>query len=71
MFRTSDAMLITKMDLLPYVPFSIDAVIADARLVRVDLAALSICALDGQGIESWCQWLDAQRQAVLATAGQR
>ena len=65
MFRTSDAMLVTKTDLLPYVPFSMDAVIADARQVRDEIAAFQICSLTGEGVERWCRWLEDQRQAVL------
>ena len=34
MFRTSQAMVISKSDLLPYVPFSVQAAIDDARLIQ-------------------------------------
>jgi hydrogenase nickel incorporation protein HypB len=71
MFRTSDAMLITKTDLLPHVPFSMDAVIADARLVHDKIAAFEICALSGAGIEQWCRWLIEQRDAVVKRSCQR
>ncbi len=44
MFRTSNAMIVTKMDLLPYVPFSVDAVLEDASRLRGDLKMLQLCA---------------------------
>ncbi|HQV33750.1 MAG TPA: hydrogenase nickel incorporation protein HypB, partial [Calditrichia bacterium] len=37
MFLTTDIMLVTKSDLLPYVPFSVDAVIEDAREVNAGI----------------------------------
>ena len=66
MFRTSHAMLVSKLDLLPHVPFSVEAVTDDARRIQPDLDVLQVCALDGRGIERWCQYLDEQRQRRLA-----
>ena len=65
MFRTSDAMLVTKTDLLPHVPFSMDAVIKDARLVHDEIMTLPICSLTGEGIDRWCHWLEQQREALI------
>lgn len=67
-FRTSQACVINKIDLLPYVPFSLSAVTEDAHLVRSDLPVLAVSALSGQGIESWCDFLLAQRQQLLDDA---
>lgn len=69
MFRTSDALVISKTDLLPHVPFSIDAAIADARLIRPDMQTFSVCALTGDGIADWCAFLERSR-AALVGAGQ-
>jgi hydrogenase nickel incorporation protein HypB len=66
MFRTSDALLITKCDLLPHVPFSVDEAIADAKRIRPDIDAFSLCSLTGQGIAQWCDYLDARRESLLA-----
>jgi len=65
MFRTSQAMIVSKTDLLPYVPFSIARVEQDARLIRDDLSIFEICALSGNGIEAWCQWLEAERAKLV------
>lgn len=69
MFRTSHALLITKTDLLPFVPFSPAAAIADARLVQPGLQALQVSSLQGTGLEDWSQFLLAARQR-LTLAGQ-
>lgn len=66
MFRTSQAMLVSKTDLLPHVPFSISAVTADARRIQPDLNVLEVCALDNTGIAAWCEYLRHERTARLA-----
>lgn len=66
MFRTSQAMVVTKMDLLPHVPFSVDAVIKDAHRIQPDLDVMTVCSLQGTGIDSWCEYLIAQRAEKLA-----
>ncbi|HVX12237.1 MAG TPA: hydrogenase nickel incorporation protein HypB [Pirellulales bacterium] len=65
-FRTSHAMVISKLDLLPYVPFSIDRAAADAREIQPKLTILPLCALDGHGIDAWCDFLETQRRELLA-----
>ena len=69
MFRTSQALVITKLDLLPHVPFSIEAAIEDARRIQPALEALSVCALDGTGIPEWCRYLERRRNELLEPRG--
>jgi hydrogenase nickel incorporation protein HypB len=57
MFLTSELMLVSKADLLPYVPFSVDAVTKDARDINPDLEVITISSLKGDGLEQWCDWL--------------
>ena len=57
MFLTSELMLVSKSDLLPYLPFSVDAVTQDARDINPDLEVITISALKGEGLEQWCHWL--------------
>jgi hydrogenase nickel incorporation protein HypB len=64
-FRTSQALVLTKLDLLPHVPFSIEAATADARRIQPALEVLCVCSPAGRGIAEWCAYLDRQRQAVL------
>ncbi|MEZ6133481.1 MAG: hydrogenase nickel incorporation protein HypB [Pirellulaceae bacterium] len=65
MFRTSQAMLVTKTDLLPYVPFDVQAVVEDARRIQGQLDVFQISSLHGEGIDAWCDWLEQQRQQML------
>tara|TARA_R110000744_G_scaffold9421_4_gene30163 strand:+ start:15491 stop:16186 length:696 start_codon:yes stop_codon:yes gene_type:complete len=57
MFLTSDMMLVSKCDLLPYVPFSVDAVVKDAREVNHEIEVLQVSSTNGEGIDEWCDWL--------------
>jgi len=57
MFLTTDIMVVTKTDLLPYVPFSIDAVIKDAKEVNNNIDTFLVSSLKGDGMNEWCNWL--------------
>ena len=68
MFRTSDAIVISKADLLPYVPFSVKSAITDAQLIQPDLHNFTVCSLTGDGIADWCAFLDDMRGRMIADA---
>jgi len=57
MFLTSELMIVSKADLLPYVPFSVDAAAKDAREVNPDLEVITVSSLNGEGTSAWCEWL--------------
>ena len=57
MFRTSQLMLVTKLDLLPHVPFRIEAFRRDVRAMREDLRILELSAVTGEGMEEWLAFL--------------
>jgi hydrogenase nickel incorporation protein HypB len=57
MFLTSELMLVSKSDLLPYLPFSVEAVTKDAREINADLEVITISSTNGEGIDKWCDWL--------------
>ncbi len=65
-FRTSHALVISKLDLLPYVPFDVEAAAADAHRIRPDLAILPLCARTGAGVANWCAYLEQVRDSLLA-----
>ncbi len=57
MFLTTDIMVVTKTDLLPYVPFSVDAVIKDAKEVNDKIETFTLSSYKGEGMEEWCDFL--------------
>jgi hydrogenase nickel incorporation protein HypB len=64
-FRTSHALVISKCDLLPYVPFEPTRAAADARRIRPDLEVFETSVHPVAGLEPWCNFLMAQRERVL------
>jgi hydrogenase nickel incorporation protein HypB len=63
MFLTSELLVVSKSDLLPYVPFSVEAVTKDARDVNPDIEVMTISSLKGDGMDEWCNWLIERVQA--------
>jgi hydrogenase nickel incorporation protein HypB len=64
-FRTSQALVINKIDLLAHVPFSIRAASDDARSIQADLSVWPVSALHATGIHEWCNYLDRRRHTLL------
>jgi hydrogenase nickel incorporation protein HypB len=64
MVRAASLMLINKVDLLPHVEFDIQRVIAHAREVNANVAALCLSARTGEGMQQWYDWL--QRESAMA-----
>jgi hydrogenase nickel incorporation protein HypB len=56
-FAQADIVLINKIDLMDYIPFRLERVLADIHTVNPNAAILQISATTGQGIEAWCDWL--------------
>jgi hydrogenase nickel incorporation protein HypB len=68
MFRAASAMIINKLDLLPYVDFSVDRALANARDVNPEIQSLTLSARSGEGMSAWYDWL--RRAMVGASAAQ-
>lgn len=64
-FRTSQAVVISKLDLLPHVPFSVANAREDARAVQPELEVLTVAALHGEGVDNWCDFLISKRRQLL------
>jgi hydrogenase nickel incorporation protein HypB len=64
-FRTSHALVVSKVDLLPYVPFCIERAILDARSVQPHLAVFPTSTHPASGLEEWCEYLLEQRRQLL------
>lgn len=65
-FRTSDVTIISKLDLLPHVTFSVSNAIEDARRVQPQMRFFPLSATTGEGLDAWCEFLVAAREAALA-----
>ncbi|MCP9927534.1 hydrogenase nickel incorporation protein HypB [Cyanobium sp. CH-040] len=68
MFREAHCVLITKTDLLPYLPVQLERIEAHIRQVNPRCAVIPVSATSGEGIEAWHQWLGAQLAAIAPAA---
>jgi len=57
MFRSADLMLITKIDLLPYVDFSIEKAVSLARRINPSMDFIALSAKTGEGMQEWLDYL--------------
>jgi len=57
MFRAADLCLITKSDLLPYVPFDVARATANALRVNPALECLTLSVTSREGFDAWLAWL--------------
>ena len=65
-FFKSELMVLTKTDLLPYVPFDAALAIENARRVHAEMEVVKVSCLTGQGMLEWLNWLEQRKQAYLA-----
>jgi hydrogenase nickel incorporation protein HypB len=57
MFRASQVMILTKIDLLPHVQFDVQRCIEYAQQVNPHIQVFQVSALTGSGLENWYEWL--------------
>lgn len=60
-FAESKVMILNKVDLLPYVNFSVERASAFARSVNKDIEIFTLSATTGQGMDAWYDWLRRER----------
>ena len=60
MFHSSTLCIINKIDLLPYVPFSIEKVKENAKKVNRNLEIIELSCTSGEGLQLWYNWLKAK-----------
>jgi len=56
-FFKSKLMVLTKIDLLPYVPFRLEEAIANARSVQPGIEILQVSTTSGEGLGAWMDWV--------------
>lgn len=61
MFKEADLVIINKIDLLAYVPFSITKCIENIKKINAKCEILQLSALKQDGMEKWLNWLDQSR----------
>ena len=64
MFHSSDLCIINKIDLLPYVPFSLEKTKEYAKRVNNRLEFIELSSLKGEGMNDWFEWLSKREKPV-------
>ncbi|ARV60661.1 hydrogenase accessory protein HypB [Nostocales cyanobacterium HT-58-2] len=59
-FRSSQVMILTKIDLLPHVQFDVQHCIEYAQQVNPQIQVFQVSALTGTGLENWYEWLSSK-----------
>ena len=62
-FTVCDALIINRMDVLPYFDFDMDKVVEYAHMRNPKLEIFPICAKTGEGVDKWTEWLKNQVRA--------
>ncbi|MEH2266813.1 MAG: hydrogenase nickel incorporation protein HypB [Nostoc sp.] len=57
MFRASNIMILTKIDLLPYVNFDLQKCIEYAKEVNPQIQIFQVSVTTGAGLDNWYKWL--------------
>ena len=57
MFETSDALVISKIDALPYFNFDMEKCMERARRLNPDIQIFPLSAKTGEGMDAWISWL--------------
>lgn len=65
MFFASELLLLNKIDLLPYLDFDVDKCIEYALRVNPKIKVLQVSATTGAGMDSWYQWISANREIAM------
>ncbi len=58
LFTEAEAVVLTKTDLLAYVPFNIDSCIEYINRIKPDLPVFQVSAIKDSGLDEWINWLE-------------
>ena len=72
-FQGADTVVLSKTDLLPFVPFDLDTALANLRAVNPEISVFLVSALNGEGMEEWLWFLRGlvERKGVPAASRSR
>ncbi|HEY9621221.1 MAG TPA: hydrogenase nickel incorporation protein HypB [Crinalium sp.] len=60
MFQQADCLLITKIDLAPYLDVDLDKIAANVRQMNPDVTIIAVSAKTGEGLDTWFDWVRSQ-----------
>ena len=67
MYQDVDALIINKIDLLPYINFNMEYFKKGVEMLNPGLITFPMSCTTGEGIDTWIKWLMVQIQAVKSS----
>ncbi len=58
MYRGVDALVINKIDLLPYIPFNMEYFQKGVKILNPEVVTFPLSCKTGEGLDNWIQWLE-------------
>ena len=68
-FLKSKLLVLSKIDLLPYVPFDMAAAEHNARVIHPEIDVVKLSCLTGAGLEQWRAWIEERRHELQSLQG--
>jgi len=68
MFGAADVLILSKLDLLPYVRFDAERAVGNALTINPRLRVFQLSADTGVGLDSWYNWIETQLGAARLAA---
>jgi hydrogenase nickel incorporation protein HypB len=69
-FFKSDLLVLSKIDLLPHVPFNIASAEDNARRIHPGMEILRVSCTTRDGLTEWLNWLERKKAALRATGAE-
>ena len=63
MFNTVDAIVLNKIDLLPYVKFNVEVFTKTVKTINPKMELFKVSCTTGEGIQPWAKWLLARMKS--------
>ena len=57
MYQDVDALIVNKIDLLPYIPFKMDYFQRGVEILSPNLETFPLSCITGEGLDDWVKWL--------------
>jgi hydrogenase nickel incorporation protein HypB len=65
MFHAASLVLVTKIDLIPYLEFDVSALVSNAKAVNPSAEVVQLSARTGAGTGEWYRWIEQHLRGVL------
>ncbi|NJO80787.1 MAG: hydrogenase nickel incorporation protein HypB [Cyanobacteria bacterium RM1_2_2] len=68
MFQEADCLLITKIDLAPYLEVDFNQIMANVRQMNPHVTIIPVSTKTGEGLEAWFEWVRSQTNKLRLAA---